>query len=202
MRNLQLLVLCGVLLSNGCEGPDVNNGPAGTYRPITVAEGEPDAPTASTPANADPYADVLNMYTNYVPYVPSNAIPEDPVEPEDPPAGVPTMTIGSPSVVEGNSGTVSLIFTLTLSGPSSAVVSVEWAPNGALSTAENPTDFDLPPGGYVRSFAPGNTSQTIVCKVHGDTSLEGDETIVIDLYVPHNVVLGNNRGIGTIINDD
>src|SRR5207245_2519459 len=75
------------------------------------------------------------------------------------------------TVVEGNSGTVPLTFTVTLSAPSDAPVTVTY--KTADYTAVSATDYV--PGTGTITFAPGQTTQTFTVAVKGDLVPENEE---------------------------
>jgi hypothetical protein len=53
------------------------------------------------------------------------------------------------------------------------------------------------------TFAPGETVKTITIEVKGDSKREGNETFYLDLFgLSGNALFTNNRGVGTIQNDD
>ena len=112
----------------------------------------------------------------------------------------PNFTIDSPSVVEGDSGSVNLEFTVTLSPASYQPVTVDYAQTGG--TATSGTDYTALAAGML-SFAAGDTSKTITVSVTGDTVYEASETVVLTLS---NATAGTNiataSGTGTITNDD
>src|SRR5262249_20970625 len=89
-----------------------------------------------------------------------------------------TLSINDVTVVEGNSGTVDAVFTITLSTPSS---STGGGGGGTASgTATSGTDY-YPVGGGGPSFAPGETTKTVAVPVIGDTVAEPDETFFLNL---------------------
>jgi Bacterial Ig domain len=51
-------------------------------------------------------------------------------------------------------------------------------------------------------FLPGTLTQQILLPVNGDTTVEPDETVLLDLYAAINGVVGRNQAVGTITNDD
>src|SRR5438445_1158760 len=112
---------------------------------------------------------------------------------------VPALSITDANVVEGNSGTSTMTFTVTLSGPSGVPVSVHYATQ--QRTAIEGIDY-VGASGLV-SFAAGVTgSQTVMVTVNGDTTTEIDETFVVNLTSPVGAVLARAQGVGTILNDD
>jgi hypothetical protein len=110
----------------------------------------------------------------------------------------PVLSIGDASVTEGNSGTATATFTVSLSGASPSAVTVNYGT--ANGTATSPTDY-VPISGTL-SYAPGETTRTVVVTVNGDTTTESSETFFVNLSVPVNAVIGDGQGVGTIVNDD
>ena len=90
--------------------------------------------------------------------------------------GAPTLSIDSPSVTEGNSGSANLTFTVTLSPASGRQVTVNYA-EGTGGTATAGTDYTALSGGML-TFAAGDTSKTVTVSVRGDTTDEPNETVV------------------------
>ncbi|HEY1188231.1 MAG TPA: autotransporter-associated beta strand repeat-containing protein, partial [Gemmata sp.] len=123
---------------------------------------------------------------------------------------LPTLSISSASVAEGNSGTTALTFTVTLSAESNQPVTVAYATADGTATAG--TDYTAatgtltftpgPAGAGTLTFAPGVTSLTITVLVTGDTVVEADETVLVVLSSPTNATILTGTGIGTITNDD
>jgi hypothetical protein len=111
----------------------------------------------------------------------------------------PSISIGDVSVSEGNSGTTSAAFTVTLSGPSLDTVTVNYATaDGTATTADN--DYRATTG--TLTFSPGQTSKTITVAVKGDKVKEPDETFFVNLSGATNATISKAQGIGTILNDD
>jgi hypothetical protein len=114
---------------------------------------------------------------------------------------LPTLSIGSVSATEGNSGTKEFVFTVTLSAASSQTVTVNYA------TANGTANSTLLIGDYVAengslSFAPGVTTRTVGIAVRGNTTGEADETFFVDLSGASGATIATARGTGTIVNDD
>ncbi len=109
------------------------------------------------------------------------------------------LSIDSPEVAEGDSGTTDLAFAVTLAPASDREVVVDYTVGG---TAEAGRDHDAPEAGSV-AFAPGETRQTVTVPVKGDGVFELDETVVVTLSDPTGgALLRRHRGTGTIRNDD
>lgn len=113
---------------------------------------------------------------------------------------LPNVSINTNSAVtEGNAGTTTLNFTLSLSGASSQPISVVASTfDGTATTADN----DYVANSQIISFAPGVTSMPFNVTVKGDVKPEGDETLFVRLTLPQNAGLGVSVGQGTITNDD
>jgi uncharacterized repeat protein (TIGR01451 family) len=110
----------------------------------------------------------------------------------------PAISIGDASVVEGNVGTTSLVFAVTLVAPSAQTITVNYATTDGSATAGS--DYYATNG--VLTFPPGTTNESLTVTVIGDTTVETDETLCVDLSNPDNGTLGRSQGVGTIINDD
>lgn len=110
----------------------------------------------------------------------------------------PTISISDATVLEGDTGTVSLSFTVTLSAISSETVTVDYAT--ADGTASAGSDYVSASENLV--FTPGQTSKTITVTVNGDEIQEEDEYLFINLSNAVNASLAINQGIGAILNDD
>ena len=112
----------------------------------------------------------------------------------------PTLSIDSPSVPEGDSGSANLTFTVSLSAASGKEVTVDWA-EGTGGTATSGTDYTAITGGTL-TFAAGTTSQTFDVSVTGDVLNESNETVVATLSNAANATIGTATGTGTITDDD
>jgi uncharacterized repeat protein (TIGR01451 family) len=112
---------------------------------------------------------------------------------------VPTLSINDVTVTEGNAGTVSAVFTVTLSSASSQVVTVDYTTaDGTATLADN----DYVSTNNTLTFLAGTTVQTLTVPVNGDTVGELDEIFFVTLSSPTNATIVDNQGVGTILNDD
>ncbi|MBI1900168.1 MAG: S8 family serine peptidase, partial [Planctomycetia bacterium] len=111
---------------------------------------------------------------------------------------LPRISINDVSVLEGNSGTVDAVFTVTLSAASSDFVTVDYATANGTATAGS--DYEAAVGTV--TFVPGETSQTVAVTVNGDTTPEPNETFFVNLSNPSGATLLDGQGVGTIRNDD
>ena len=110
----------------------------------------------------------------------------------------PVASVGSATTVEGNTGTTTLTFPVTLDQPSDRSVSINYSTVDQTATA--PSDYTSASG--TLTFAAGETSKNITVTVNGDTTFEPDETFLVRLSGPSNASIGTNDGMGTITNDD
>jgi len=110
----------------------------------------------------------------------------------------PTLTISDPTVVEGDSGSVTAQFILTLDAPSNETITVDYTTNDGTATAGD--DYTAASGTV--TFDPNDTSETVSITVLGDTADEADETFTVDLSNAQDVTLAETQGTGTIQDDD
>ena len=86
--------------------------------------------------------------------------------------GLPTLTVGDVSIVEGNPGLKTAIFTVTLAGATNQEVRVTAATNAGTAAA----GVDFLANSQVLVFAPGETTKTFEVQIIGETLGELDET--------------------------
>ena len=108
------------------------------------------------------------------------------------------LAISDVAIVEGNVGTVSAQFIVSLTDGGSQTVSVTYAT--ADGTATTGSDYQTVFG--TLTFAPGETSKTVVVPVNGDLLLEANETFFVNLSSPTNALIADNQGVATIRDDD
>jgi subtilisin family serine protease len=113
-----------------------------------------------------------------------------------PPVGI---SVSGGSVIEGNSGTSQLAFTVTLSAPATSTVTVNYATGAGTATAG--VDYVAQSG--LLTFAPGEVTKTILVDVIGDTAFESNETLGVSLTAAStNARIQTASASGTITNDD
>ncbi|MCE9545409.1 MAG: cellulose binding domain-containing protein, partial [Planctomycetia bacterium] len=117
---------------------------------------------------------------------------------DDQPPPLPTLLIGNATVTEGNSGTVNMTYTVTLSQASSSPVTVKYAT--ADGTALAGSDYNAASG--TLTFAVGETSKIITVAVRGDTLVEGAENFRVVLSNASGATIAAATGTGTITDDD
>src|SRR5205085_6910937 len=111
---------------------------------------------------------------------------------------VPYVSISDVTVTEGNTGSVSATFTLSLSVASGTPVTVHYAT--ANGTAAAGSDYTATSGDV--TFAAGQTSKTVTVAVLGDRLAESTETFAVNLSAPTNAFIGDGQGVGTILDNE
>ena len=109
---------------------------------------------------------------------------------------VPSLTIGDVAVTEAPDAEA--VFAVTLSGPSSRDVTVSYqTSNGAAEAGLDYTETS-----DVLTILAGNTTGSIRVPVLDDDIDEPDEDFNVVLTNPANATLADDRGVGTITEDD
>jgi Calx-beta domain len=117
---------------------------------------------------------------------------------DDPSSGL-AVNVGDATISEGNSGLRRLKFTVALSDPASAPVTVDYATAAATAT---PGDDYVSNHGTVKIDA-GATTGSLTIVVRADAAVETAEGFTVTLSNPSaGVTLGRATGTGTILNDD
>ena len=131
-----------------------------------------------------------------------------PVSGPFPSCSVACVSVGDASMLEGDSGSRSMAFSVTLSQSAGAPITVNYRLVGASATGSNKVaagvDFNDKKGvtGTV-TFAAGKVARPIAVAVFGDTAVENDETFRVILSNPTGGArLARPLAIGTIIDDD
>jgi hypothetical protein len=107
-----------------------------------------------------------------------------------------TLTTSSPSITEGDSGTKTLTYVVTLDEAPLTAVTVNYVTSSS-GTADG-DDFSSVAG--VLSFAIGQTSATVSVTVNGDTTVESNETVGITFSGTQ--LVASVTATGTIVNND
>lgn len=111
----------------------------------------------------------------------------------------PTISIGDATLAEGNAGSASMTFTVTLSAISASTVTVSASTSNGSAIAGS--DYTAT-GPTLITFNSGVTSQTFAVPVTGDASSESSETFFVTLTSPTNGTIVDGVATGTIVNDD
>jgi hypothetical protein len=109
----------------------------------------------------------------------------------------PTVSISDVSKTETNAAQ-DYVFTVKLSSASSSTVTVAYATSNASATAGQ--DYTAKSG--TLTFTTGVTQQLVTISVLGDTNAEANETFNVTLSSPTGATLGDDTGLGTIVDDD
>jgi hypothetical protein len=109
----------------------------------------------------------------------------------------PTLSISDASVLEGDTGTKQMAFTISLSAASGLPVTVVVTPTAGTASAADYTATT-----QTITIPAGETSFTYFVDVTGDVFHELDETIKVTLSSPTNATILDGQGIGTILDDD
>jgi hypothetical protein len=107
----------------------------------------------------------------------------------------PSLTVNDVAVSEGSGHAA---FTVSLSGPSPTVVTVEYAT--ADGTAQAGGDYTATSG--TLTIPVGDTIATVSVPITDDALYEGDETFSLNLSNATNATISDSEGTGTILNDD
>jgi hypothetical protein len=111
----------------------------------------------------------------------------------------PRLSVNSVSKNEGNSGTSTLRFTISLAFAYDQPVSVNFKTLDGTATAGS--DYQAKSG--TLTFAAGETFKFVDVVIYGDTTKESDEYFSIQLYgASSNAWIYGEYGSGYIINDD
>jgi hypothetical protein len=113
----------------------------------------------------------------------------------------PTLAINDVIIVEGNSGTSSLVFTVTRTGLTALPAS--FTATTANGTATAPSDYVAALAGATTIAAGGATgTTTLTATINGDNVVEANETFTVNLSAPVSASITTGTGTGTINNDD
>jgi hypothetical protein len=111
----------------------------------------------------------------------------------------PTVTIANVSQTEGNAGTSTMTFTVTLSTTSFEDITLSFnTSNGTATLADN--DYQLATGTV--TILAGTTTATVDVTIVGDLKYELDETFTLAATVTAGTATDPTDATGTILNDD
>jgi probable HAF family extracellular repeat protein len=114
-------------------------------------------------------------------------------------SGTSGVSINDASVTEGDTGTRSMNFTVSLSSAASGTVTVSYATGNNTATA----GVDYKSASGTVTFNQGQTTATIPVAVIGDRTSEANETFVVNLTsVTGNALISDPQGVGTIVDDE
>lgn len=124
-------------------------------------------------------------------------ITDDDSDPDDPPEVI-ALAIADAEVLEGDTGSVSMDFMVSLNAASDAPVSIDFVT--AEASALEGIDYQAASGSV--TFAAGETEKTISVSVIGDTFSEDDEAFRVNLNNVSGAVFDRSSAIGTILTDE
>ncbi len=110
----------------------------------------------------------------------------------------PKLVVGDAAVLEGNSGTTPLTFTVAMSPPSGSDVTVDYTTSNGTATAGS--DYTAASG--TLTIPAGQTSGSIAVSINGDATYEPNETFTLTLSNPVGGEIVTGTAVGTITNDD
>ncbi len=110
----------------------------------------------------------------------------------------PRLTVNDIRVAEGDSGTTTARFTVTLSAASAQPVTVDYATSDGTALAGS--DYEAASG--TLTFAPGETSKNIDILVRGDLIAENNETFAVTLRNAAGAALARSSAFAIIEDDD
>jgi beta-glucanase (GH16 family) len=111
----------------------------------------------------------------------------------------PQLTIEDRTQAEGNGGSTSFSFRVTLNRAGSTAITVNYATQDGTARAGD--DYTAVTAGTI-NFAAGETEKTISITVVADDAREGDETFSVNLSNPVNANLTRGTATCVISNDD
>ena len=113
----------------------------------------------------------------------------------------PSLTINDVSLNEGDAGTTTFTFTVSLSSPApTGGVTLNIATQDGTATTANNDYVARSLNG--QTVAAGQTTYTLDVTVNGDPAIEPTETFLVNVTNVSGASIGDGQGIGTIINDD
>lgn len=101
-------------------------------------------------------------------------------------------------MTEGDAGTRSATFTVSLSAPSSREVTVGWSTSSSVASVV----ADIVAASGVVTFAPRETTRTVTVDVLGNQTVQPSRTFTVTLANPTNATIARGTGTGTILDND
>jgi len=111
----------------------------------------------------------------------------------------PVLTVRDVGTAEGGSGgTVAMYFNLSLSAPAAVPVTVSYATADGSAVAGS----DYQPLTGSLTFAPGQTSRSIIVLGIGDDLVEANESFALNLTAASGATILDGQGMGYLLNDE
>ncbi len=116
-------------------------------------------------------------------------------------SATPNLSINDVSLVEGNAGTVTATFTVSLSvvAPVGGVTFDIATANGTATTADSDYVANSLTG---QTIPAGSSNYTFDVLINGDATVETNETYFVNITNVTNANVTDGQGLGTITNDD
>lgn len=111
----------------------------------------------------------------------------------------PSVSISDAEIIEGDSGSGVMTFTLTRTPADDEYAEISIAV--VEQTALRFHDYRSSEDDFV-SFHPGETVKQFSVEILGDTVYEPDETFLVELHSPWKLTIADGQAVGTILNDD
>jgi hypothetical protein len=112
------------------------------------------------------------------------------------------VAVSNPEVLEGDVGTTTMTFVLTLDQPAKGTERVRVDTDVPMTSPATPdVDFVAITDGLVE-FVAGEMTAEVDVTVNGDLDIELDEYLLLELSEPQSVTIGDASGLGLIRNDD
>jgi len=112
----------------------------------------------------------------------------------------PSLSINDVTMNEGNSGTTTFTFTVSLSGPAPGTVSFDIATqDDTATTADNDYIAKTLTG---QTIMAGSQTYTFDVTVRGDLKIESNERFFVNVTNVSAASISNSQGVGNIQNDD
>jgi hypothetical protein len=110
----------------------------------------------------------------------------------------PVVSIGSPNITEGDSGTSEMSFNVSLDRPSTSPVSVDYATEDFTGHRGR----RLSGNSGTLAFPAGTTALTLKVQIVGDTLNEFNEAFLVRLTNPQGASVSESAGVGFILDND
>jgi len=126
-----------------------------------------------------------------------NATPSASPTPSPTPTPAFGLAISDVAQTEGNNGTTTFSFLVTLSNANSQTVTVNYT---TVNGTADGNDYQF--AGGLLTFNPGELSKPVNVSITGDPDVEPNETFFVSLTNAVNATIVRGQGTGTILNDD
>ncbi|HYG46358.1 MAG TPA: Calx-beta domain-containing protein, partial [Allosphingosinicella sp.] len=201
-----ILDFSGTIATGTTDGADFTGGVAPTTFSGSIAAGETSATVTVSVAGDtvieanEAFTLTLTSVTNQsgiAASVGANAVATGNITNDD----TPVLTIANVAMAEGNGGTLTYTFTVSLdrAAPTGGVTFDIATADDSATTADGDYAGRTLTG---QTIAAGATSYTFDVTVNGDTAFEPDEVFLVNVTSVTNATAGDSQATGTIQNDD